>query len=158
MYCLPNDFREFLFQFFNNRLPLKYRIANFTDSDKWCTFCSLVGKNFGPFADETFYHFFVECPTSKKIHEEIDSTLFNLASPGGTGTESTFEKLFLLFVQFTLWNFKVQRRLPDGNVCAGEAIYTLQLALKINKKLRSDFSNLNCPLSRLWSRLSQPRW
>jgi hypothetical protein len=82
---------------------------------------------------------FVECPTSKKIHEEIDSTLFNLASPGGTkrwlglGSETTFEKLFLLFMQFTLWNFKVQRRIPDGDVCAGEAIYTLEFALKINK-------------------------
>jgi hypothetical protein len=68
MYCLPNDFREFLLLFFNNRLPLKYRIANYTDSDKWCTFCSLIGNNLGPFADETFYHLFVECPSSKKLH------------------------------------------------------------------------------------------
>jgi hypothetical protein len=55
--CLPNSFRDFIFKFFHNRLGLNSRTANFLDHNNWCTFCSIVGLQMGPFDSETFLHF-----------------------------------------------------------------------------------------------------
>jgi plasmid maintenance system antidote protein VapI len=42
MSCLTNNFREFLFKFFHNRLGLNTRVSHFTEKTRWCTFCNLV--------------------------------------------------------------------------------------------------------------------
>jgi hypothetical protein len=64
-FSFPNTFREFLFKFFHNRLPVNNRLANYADVEKSCTFCSIISKNLGPVDNETFIHLFSECPTTK---------------------------------------------------------------------------------------------
>jgi hypothetical protein len=75
---LPNDFREFIFKFFHNRLPVNTRLSNFSEVSRWCTFCNIVGKNLGPFPDESFTHLFLHCPTTAKFHMEIERAVLDL--------------------------------------------------------------------------------
>jgi hypothetical protein len=161
--CLPNSFRDFIFKFFHNRLGLNSRTANFLDHNNWCTFCSIVGLQMGPFDSETFLHFFANCPTVVRIHEDISSTLFEhftieknhwLGLSGG----NLFLTIVLLAIQFKIWEHKLINKLPSANYCLGEAIYLTNEAMKINKQINIDMTKLNCPISRLWSRLAQPRW
>jgi hypothetical protein len=161
--CLPNNFKDFLFKFFHNRLGLNARTANFVDQTKWCTFCTLVGKGLGPFNDETFKHFFLECPTTQKIHNDIGSNLLeNIALSKdlwlGLTVDNKFLNVFTLSVQFILWEHKLNNKLPTVNFCLGEAVYLADVAVRLNSKIRNDLSKLDCSLSRLWSRLTRPRW
>jgi hypothetical protein len=158
-----NRQREFIFKFYHNRLGLNSRVSHFIEVSKWCTFCSIVGRNLGPFSDETFTHLFFECPVVEKIHNDISTTLIsdtplNKQSWLGLNSGNSFLSLFLLLIQFYIWEAKLSQRLPDKNYCLGETIYTLSDAMKSDKQLRKSFENLNCPLSRLWARLTQPRW
>jgi hypothetical protein len=161
---LPNDFREFIFKFFHNRLPVNTRLSNFSEVSRWCTFCNIVGKNLGPFPDESFTHLFLHCPTTAKFHMEIERTVLDLETDAsgqrwlGIDNGNDFLNIFLLHLQYTLWNNKLRLCLPDANKGLGEAIYMLEDAMRINKWLKTSFSKLNCPLSRLWHRLCPVRW
>jgi hypothetical protein len=160
---LPNHFREFLFKFFHNRLGLNTRISHFTDNSRWCTFCSIVGKNLGPFDDETFLHLFITCPSVKKVHDDISSSLLSCLELRkenwlGISGENPFLRLFVLSVQYQIWCSKLSGTLPNSNHCAGEAIYLMSNAVRCNPKISEHKNNLNCLLSRLWDQLSRPRW
>jgi hypothetical protein len=160
---IPNNLREFIFKFFHNRLGLNARIAHFLDNSRWCTFCSIVGRNLGPFEDETFCHFFLTCPTTVKIHSDIMSSFF----PGlnsdisvwlGIKGENKFLRLFILAIQFQIWSARLKGILPESNYCAGEAIYSLADAVICNTGIRNSLLTLPFPLSRLWDRLARARW
>jgi hypothetical protein len=118
----------------------------------------------GPFDDESFVHFFISCPSTAMVHREIESTLLNFQPDTGgkrwlgLGDEPWFLKIFLLCIQYFIWESKLRFRLPNANTCAGETIYLLEEACKISGKLKMELTNLNCPLSRHWDRLSLPRW
>jgi hypothetical protein len=163
-FSFPNTFREFLFKFFHNRLPVNNRLANYADVAKSCTFCSIIGRNLGPVDNETFIHLFLECPTTKKIHEDVEKTLFDLEPDRtkkrwlGTGNEDFFSKIFFLTVQFFIWESKSRCQLPDANWCVGESIYLIDTAMKRNKKIKNCFLLLKSPISRLWARFCRPRW
>jgi hypothetical protein len=160
----PNSFCDFIFKFYHNRLGLNTRISHFTDNNRWCTFCAIVGRNLGPFPDETFTHIFFECPTVAKIHDDIKSSLLpdtvNADKPFwlGLNHDNIFVRCFILAVQYQIWSCKLSMRLPESNYCAGEAVYSICHALKANKKLKQALTNIDCPLSRLWDRLCAPRW
>jgi hypothetical protein len=99
-FSYPNTFREFLFKFYHNRLPVNSRLSHFTDSGKSCTFCNIISRGLGPVNDETFTHLFLHCPSTVKVHEEVERTLFELDPDQtkkrwlGTGTEDIFAKSF----------------------------------------------------------------
>jgi hypothetical protein len=153
---LPNAFREFIFKFFHNRLGLNTRISHFVDTSRSCTICSIVGKGLGPFDDETFNHLFFTCPTTVKVHEDVEKTLLEMdpdpANLRWLGLEdtNTFLRLFCLSIQFFIWESKLNKKLPKTDYIVGETIYILDSAMNFNKKLRESFSLVNCPLSRLW--------
>jgi hypothetical protein len=160
--CISNRQREFIFKFYHNRLGINTRTANFSDGSRWCSFCSIVGLNMGPFDDETFNHLFLNCPTVLKIHNEVAETLLTGVEIRpchwfGSGCDNKFLTLFLIIIQYYIWEAKLNRMLPNTNYCVGEAIYSLDLAMKFNIVLRKHFSNMDCPLSRLWTRLALPR-
>jgi hypothetical protein len=164
LHSIPNDFREFIFKFFHNRLPTNTRVSNFSDNSRWCTFCSIVGRGLGPFDDETFPHLFINCPTVANIHRKIELDLLevNPDQSGlrwvGLGDENIFLRLFILAVQYLVWCSKKKNCLPDANFCIGEAVYLLDQPCKFNKKIRNALNNTRSPVSRLWPRLTQPRW
>jgi hypothetical protein len=164
--CIPNGLREFIFQFYHNRLPLNTRVSNFADISRWCTFCNIVGNGMGPFDNETFVHLFIQCPSVASIHRKVEVDLFGLdpdPEPNGErwlGLEgnNVFLRLFILTVQQKIWESKLKHSIPNANYCIGEAIYTLDHACKVNKRIRESLNSLLCPLSRLWIRLTRPRW
>jgi hypothetical protein len=159
-----NNFREFIFKFFHNRLQTNTRMSHYVDKSRWCTFCAIVGKNFGPFAEESFTHLFSDCPTVKKIQEDFEGEFLELAPDPlnirwfGVGSENLLFKAMFLSIQYQIWQAKIQNRIPDFNFCIGEAIYLMDYACKHSKKFSNLLNSLNCPLSRLWTRLTQPRW
>jgi hypothetical protein len=160
---LPNRLRDFIFKFYHNRLGTNTRVSHFTDTVRWCTFCTIVGKNLGPFEDETFVHLFLQCPTVQKIHNDIATTILdNMALEGqnwlGIGVDNNFLKLFLLTIQFLIWEHKLCHKLPTANYCLGETVYILNKTVSLNRNLSNCLNKLNCALSRLWPRLSEPRW
>jgi hypothetical protein len=117
----------------------------------------------GPFADESFLHFFVDCPSTQRIHQDINRTLFpNLTLDTGhwlgTKGNNLFLNLFLLAIQFQIWTAKLKSKLPNSNFCTGEAIYLMSDAIRVNSKLLEQLNLLDCPLSRLWVQLTRPRW
>jgi hypothetical protein len=160
---VSNCFGEFIFKFYHNRLGLNTRVSHFTDKSRWCTFCSIVGKDMGPFADESFRHFFLDCPSTQKIHQDINRTFFpNLTLDTGywlgVKGNNLFLNLFLLAIQFQIWQAKLNSKIPNSNFCSGEAIYLLGDAIRLNSKLLEQLNLLDCPLSRLWVQLTRPRW
>jgi hypothetical protein len=160
---ISNCFGEFIFKFYHNRLGLNIRISHFTDNSRWCTFCSIVGKNMGPFPDESFRHFFLDCPSTQKIHQDINRTFFpNLDLDTGhwlgVKGNNLFLNLFLLAIQFQIWQARLNSNIPNSDFCSGEAIYLLGDAIRLNSKLLEQLNLLDCPLSRLWVQLTRPRW
>jgi hypothetical protein len=162
--CIPNDLREFIFKFFYNLLPINTRVSHFSESSRWCTFCNLIGQGMGPFSDENMCHLFLLCPTVSAIHSKIENDLFELDPDPrskrwfGVGDENFFLRLFILTIQFKIWENKIKKSIPSVNNCVGEAIYILSYACSKNKYLKNSLNSLNCPLSRLWTRLANPRW
>jgi hypothetical protein len=162
--CLLNTLREFIFKFFHNRLGLNTRVSHFVETSRWCTICNVVGKSLGPFDDETFYHLFFVCPTTVKIHEDIEKVFLELdLDPTnlrwlGLKDDNVFLRIFFLTIQYFKWESKLAKRIPKTDYIIGESIYFLDNAIKLNKNLRQGFNLLNCPLSRLWYRLSRTRW
>jgi hypothetical protein len=123
-----------------------------------------VGRGLGPFDDETFPHLFINCPTVSNIHRKIELDLLEINPDQsglrwvGLGDENIFLRLFILAIQYLVWNSRKKNRLPDVNFCIGEAVYLLDQPCKINKKIRNALNNKRSPVSRLWPRLTQPRW
>jgi hypothetical protein len=72
---LPNDFRDFLYKFYFNKLGVNDRISNFTDTQAHCTFCDIITNSLGPVPRETFVHLFINCPVVAHVHEQIDGVL-----------------------------------------------------------------------------------
>jgi hypothetical protein len=73
---LPNQFREFLYKFFNNCLGINTRLSHFVQNQgRGCTFCSIkTGVPIIP--DETFLHLFYECQTVQVIHRSFAAKFF----------------------------------------------------------------------------------
>jgi hypothetical protein len=124
MFCLPNGLREFSFNFYHNRIKTNTRASHYTEITRWCTFCTIVGKGMGPFDDETFSHFFFECPTVKKIHETIESDLFE---HGGycpvkrwAGLDDNlFLRIFCMTIQYKIWEKKFRTVYRKPTIVSG---------------------------------------
>ena len=71
--AIPNQRREFIFKFFNNKLRINTRTFHFGGSTRFCTFCSTVGN---PNTGKTFEHLFLTCPITNVVHEQLDEAVF----------------------------------------------------------------------------------
>ena len=163
---LSNQFREFIFKFFNNKLGLNTRISHFVNSTRDCTFCAIENR---PTTDESFSHLFFYCPTVLLIHDRIDATAFGITDRNllakklrWTGSQdmrpdNKFVRLLHLAIQFFIWDSKLCKRLPNANWVLGEAIAMLDMSIKINRELKNDMLVSNYPLSRNWDLLAARR-
>jgi hypothetical protein len=102
---LANDFREFLYKYFYNKLGINSRTFHFGGETKNCTFCTIVVRGMGPVPKESFKHLFFECPPVTYCREQIfntinDNTLMhnNLVWSGQNCPDFSYQ-LFYLGVQ-----------------------------------------------------------
>jgi zinc-binding in reverse transcriptase len=119
LYFIPNKLREFMYKFVNNSLPLNTRLSHFVaNQSRNCTFCRISGH----VAEETFSHIFLDCNTTRIIHdwfirkyslgilseEERRNFFFNGRLPISTST-TTLGLIFVLTIQFLIWEQKIRR-------------------------------------------------
>ena len=124
---LNNEFRQFLLFERNNCLKINTRLSHFVlDVNRRCTFCILRGEN--NTAEETFYHLFFDCWTTKSALNFIIRTLtpelvgvehFNKIFWFGVGPDnSNYYKFLLIFetFRFLIWknnNKKDYQTIPN---------------------------------------------
>jgi len=162
MNTLPNRFREFLFKFINNSLPLNTRLSHFViDISRNCTFCTLKNRR----ADETFGHLFFECETVRSLHTQfegkfleifpnINSQARNVWFTGSTnGIKNLFLKISVLTFQFCIWEYKLKKKIPVFNSIITEFFHLFNQCFKVSREIQYDRPLLNFPLSRDWSTL-----
>jgi hypothetical protein len=87
---LPNRFRDFLFKFFNNQLPINTRLSHFVPNiNRSCTFC--VIRRVPVPEDESFLHVFYVCHHVSHVHQWFLHTYFQ----GLQLTNAEHKNLFL---------------------------------------------------------------
>jgi Reverse transcriptase (RNA-dependent DNA polymerase) len=160
---LSNDFRDFLYKFYYNKLGLNSRIAHFTDRHKGCTFCTIVADGLSPVENETFMHLFINCPSVRHVHEEVNRALEVQPLVTdlvwlGLAFDDKFYRLFVLLVQFEIWKCKLNKTIPRANFILGEAFYKLDNVVRSSYSLTDEFTSTNSLLSRLWRTLRRARW
>jgi len=161
---LPNNFREFIFKYNNNILPINTRLSHFADNQvRSCTFCTLANVN--PPVDEDFYHLFYNCPTTKKFHTEFKTKFLselNLTPNDwkkliftGTGTDdlnyNTFLAISILYLQFCIWTKKLRKKIPSFRTLMVDFFDTLNGILTYSPFLHIEKNRLiNITLFRDW--------
>jgi hypothetical protein len=165
MSFLPNDFRDFLYKYFFNKLGLNTRTFHFGGTTRDCTFCAIVANGLSPVELETFKHLFFECPTVRTVHENIFTAIStpnseNFSNQFWAGADFPELTYFFFFMinQFLVWRCKLQKRLPNPNWVFGESFYILFTILHSNQALLAEFTSNNSVLFRLWTRLKRARW
>ena len=77
---LPNDFRNFLFLFRNNQLPLNNRINAFDDTvDPRCTFCRIIDNNTA--SRDGLSHVFRTCIVTDRLIAQLITKLEPIPDP-----------------------------------------------------------------------------
>jgi hypothetical protein len=163
---LPNDFREFLYKFYFNKLGVNDRVANFADIGKQCTFCEIVAGGLAPVENESFAHLFLHCPSVVYVHDVIDNVFdFDVNNLHhyklrwlGLKNKDEFFKIFYLLVQFQVWKCKLNHNVPNPQYCLGEAFYELDNFIRVREKVLLKFINSDSVLFRLWTRVRMARW
>jgi len=118
---MPNNFREFIFKFFNNYLAVNTRLSHFAvEQSRDCTFCTLKNTR----VDETFVHLFFYCPTVCELQIRFTNEFFDGRIQGLAAVKFWLcwlygEEKFNFFIasciaafQFTVWEYKIRKRLP----------------------------------------------
>jgi hypothetical protein len=158
---LPNDFRDFLYKYFFNKLGINARTFHFGGNTKECTFCSLVTKGLAPVPPESFPHLFLGCPVVTLVHERLGEALFNENCTNlwlGCGTEDFFKNILALIIQYHIWKCKLRSVLPSSDWILGESIYFLDNILSCNNSMLYDFQSTNSLICRIWRQLRAARW
>ncbi len=129
---LCNDFRVFLLKYHNNLLGLGNRIAHFVQNvDVRCTFCLLANKP-DPVL-ESFEHVFYSCLVKqallkkffeKFITKELTAEIFfGGARSAGNEKENIPFSLVLDIFRYSLWQCKLNKRLPTLAYISEEVVY-----------------------------------
>ena len=169
---LPMNFREFSFKFFNNSLGLNHRLAHFVAGrGQGCTFCTIF--NNGPISPETFIHFFYDCDTSSLMRnfvkqEFLPEILFASRQSeikfwfyGITPLPGTKQNLFITALTqtffYSLWRFKLQKRVPVRTSFRLEFIYNLQKIIGASRFIREQMLTIDIYLCRNWDLIRDRR-
>ena len=169
---LPMNLREFSFKFFNNSLSLKSRLAHFVVGiGQECTFCLM--NNNGPVLRETFLHLFFDCHVVTGLREFVENTLLvemrfrNRTEKlkfwlTGTLPETNSNcNLFALSISqcflFSLWTFKIQKRLPTRHSLEMEFFNLLSKIVSTSRLVREHMNQLDFTLCRNWELLKHRR-
>jgi hypothetical protein len=164
---LSNRFRTFCFQYVNNSLGIKTRIAaryrnrNVVLDDS-CTFC--LKKNVRNPSRETFMHLFYECPCIIMLRQRIleiffptvndaiscRSTYFTGIVEGQNGDELFFNIMTALTVNFVVWQGKQKKIIPSLATVLEEVDNLFASVVNISENLKISASNCGALVCRRW--------
>ena len=157
--AIPNQHREFIFKFFNNKLRINTRTFHFGGSTRFCTFCSRVGN---PNTGKTFEHLFLTCPITNVVHEQLDEAVFrsrhvsllnkklNWLGCQKSDNNIISLRLFRLTIQFFIWKGKLKKTIPNANYVLGESIQLLDAACCLDFNIHFSRTNLESAFFRTW--------
>ena len=165
--------REFSFKFFNNSLGLNQRIARYVGGrGEECTFCSL-SITFGPYLPESFLHLFFECNTTASTMEWFEGTFLPELELNTRNDKIKFWLLGILpesndnsnifvfsLVQtflFSIWRFKLQKRIPTRSSFALEIFNNLNTIILASRMVREHMAGIDFLLCRNWDLLRHGR-
>jgi hypothetical protein len=164
---LSNRIRFFAFQFFNNSLGTKTRIAaRYRNGgnilDQRCTFCIKAGS-LVPMREE-FMHVFYDCPFIMPLvtrayeiyfRHRLDETQKKLCYM--TGTVATFHKndsvfymLTSILINYTVWQWKLKKMIPSIATLTTEVDYLFFSICATSKKIENMALMSVTPLCRRW--------
>jgi hypothetical protein len=156
--CLSNNYREFLFKFFNNCLGINTRLSHFVlNFSRNCTFCAIGGRN----TDETFKHLFFDCPTTNSLmrkfegeflanflHNNNDKVRFWFTGTPPAGIFNLFLHHCALTFHFIIWEFKVKKKIPSFYTFKLNYFSKLKKMRALCSTLMYDVNNFDLPLCR----------
>ena len=146
---LPNDFRNFLFLFRNNQLPLNNRINAFDDTvDPRCTFCRIIDNNTA--SRDGLSHVFCTCIVTDRLIAQLINKLEPIPDPNsiefkhmywyGSLPENPQLTPYILLVfdtfRYVLWKYKLRRKIPNFDALLSEICFILSISCKISTNLR----------------------
>jgi hypothetical protein len=165
---LSNRIRTFCFQFFNNSLGTKTRIAaRYRNGgvmlDNSCTFC--VKANTAQPAREDFAHVFYDCtqirntcnrtfdllfpadpdPVSRKI------TYFTGTVRGVGKTDGFFYLLTAILVNYTMWQFRLKKIVPSIASMLEDVENLFDMCVNVSQKISVIVIESNSPICRRWT-------
>jgi hypothetical protein len=149
--CLPNDFRNFVFNSRFNFIPTNNRLNSYIkEVDPRCTFCIL--KDATTTQRDSYVHCFFECNTVQELlatflmHCNFDINILDAGFPnlywyGIYKAESltktrhrTFALIFDVF-RYTVFRSRIKKRNPDPEVIVQEIIYFISNVCRYNNKI-----------------------
>jgi hypothetical protein len=152
-----NDFREFIFKFRYNYLPLNNRLnAYMPEVDPRCTYCTLMDRF--TVQRDSFRHCFLDCDVTFTLIRRLLTLLrFDVVLPGvqfynlywyGLYKVEQLTKcrhfIFLLIFdafRYTLFKFRRRKKFPRNNDFFDEMRFFLNCILTTNKKTKELFFN-----------------
>jgi exonuclease III len=164
---LSNRIRFFAFQYYNNSLGTKTRIAaRYRNGgiilDQRCTFCVKAGS-LVPMRED-FIHVFYDCPHIRSLCDRaydiyfkhrLDDTKKRLCYM--TGTVDTYQKndgffymLTSLLINYTVWQSKLRVMIPGIATLTNEVDYLFYMVCFTSKKIENMAIISNCPICRRW--------
>jgi hypothetical protein len=167
-YFLSNRIRTFCFQFFNNSLRIKTRIAaRYRNAgvmlDNYCTFC--VKSNAAQPAREDFVHIFYDCErvqnTCNRVSEALfpmdpdpvsrKATYFTGIVRGAGKIDSFFYLLTAVLVNYTVWQFRMKKIVPSIASILEDVDNLFDMCEWVSKKISETVSDANSPICRRWT-------
>jgi len=151
---LPNNLREFTFNFFNNTLPTNTRTSHYVpEQSRGCVICR--ARRMDPLPDESFEHLFFTCDFSKEIFNRLGRTYLNtnreidardwVTEIGGIDSPAIVIKMVAFML---IWRCKEVKKGPSFNSFNNEFIEIVSTIFKTNKKLNHAKNNSAYPICR----------
>jgi hypothetical protein len=164
---LSNRMRFFAFQYFNNSLGTKARIAaryrnDGNNIDQRCTFCVKSGSRVP--MREDFIHVFYDCPYINPLVNRAFEVYFRLRLDETqkklcymTGSVATYQKndsffylLTAILINYTVWQWKLKNMVPSIATLTNEVDYFFNLICFTSKKIENMAIASNCLICRRW--------
>jgi hypothetical protein len=159
---IKNTVRDFAYKFMYNQPGLNTRVSHFVQNhSRNCTFCELRNDNVR--SDETFAHFFFDCPTTKKLHDKIISKYFTALDNqndqekrrlwylGETnGKANLFVTTAVFSFNFLIWNMKLKREILHFSTVENNWLNLLDNSHKQSRKIRESVLLVNFDICRRW--------
>jgi hypothetical protein len=164
---LSNRVRTFSFQFFNNSLGIKSRIAaryrnGGATIDQRCTFC--VKAKSGVAMREDFPHIFLDCPYIRPVCDRVYNTYFNIRLDEArkrrcffTGLtenfyngDNTLNVLTATLINYTLWQWRIKKIIPSVVSITNDVDFLFECVTNVSKKVENLAINSGTPICRRW--------
>jgi hypothetical protein len=167
-YFLSNRIWTFCFQFFNNSIGTKTRIAARYRNlvvmlDNYCTLC--VKSNTAQPAREDFAHIFYDCARIRNTCNRVSEILFPM-DPDPLSRKATyftgivrgagkingfFYLLTAVLVNYTVWQFRMKKIVPSIASILEDVDNLFDMCVWVSNKISETVSEANSPICRRWT-------